>query len=173
LIFGWLCLWVPSTRPALAHVDYGLALAQPQALLPVHSKTPMAPSKSQTGYDRSPMRANTQFGVPLTLLHEADGFVVTIELKSGELYQGTLEGSEDTMNCHLKDVTFTNSSGVDSHLDSVYIRGSSILFIVVPDMFANAPMFLDQNRKVRGHAQGYAGNLRDKGLASKVRARYY
>jgi small nuclear ribonucleoprotein D3 len=119
------------------------------------------------------MRANTQFGVPLTLLHEADGFVVTIELKSGELYQGILEGSEDTMNCHLTDVTYTNLEGVDAHLDSVYIRGSSVLFVVVPDMLANAPMFLEQNRTVRGHGDGYAGNLRDKGLANKVRVRYY
>jgi small nuclear ribonucleoprotein D3 len=119
------------------------------------------------------MTSRAQFGVPVALLHEADGFVVTIELKTGEIYQGVLEGSEDSMNCQLSDVTYTNTNCVDSHIDSVYIRGSSILFVVIPDMFANSPMFLEKERTVRGNGDGYAGNLRDKGLASKLRVRYY
>ena len=117
------------------------------------------------------MTEKTQFGVPVSLLHEADGFIVTVELKSGELYQGVLEGSEDTMNCQLSDVTYTDSNGNVSHLNSVYIRGSSILFVVVPDMFANSPMFLDK-RSVKGTGDGYAGNLRNKVLANKIRTRY-
>ena len=118
------------------------------------------------------MSDHVEFGVPIILLHEADGFTVTIELKTGELYRGILEGSEDTMNCELKDVTYTNLDGVDTHLDSVYIRGSSILFIVVPDMLANSPIFLDQ-RKVRGNADGYAGVLRDRSYAATIRNRFY
>lgn len=40
-------------------------------------------------------------GVPVKLLHEAESHVVTIELKSGELYRGTLHEAEDNMNVHL------------------------------------------------------------------------
>lgn len=113
-----------------------------------------------------------QVGGPIALLHEADGFVVTVELKSGEVYQGMLEGSEDTMNCLLSDVTCTDASGNVTHAESVYIRGASILFVVIPDMFANAPMFLDK-RVVKGTGDGYAGNLRDKTVANKIRMRYF
>ena len=113
----------------------------------------------------------SQFGVPVTLLHEADGFEVTIELKTGEIYQGTLDGSEDTMNCQLSNVTYTDENGTVSHIDSVYIRGSNILFVVIPDMFANSPMFLDK-RTVKGTGDGYAGNLRDKTVANKIRMQY-
>jgi small nuclear ribonucleoprotein D3 len=119
------------------------------------------------------MSRTVQFGAPLTLLHQADGFVVSVELKTGELYQGTLQGSEDSMNCELTDVTYTNREGIDSHLDTVYIRGSSILFFVIPEMFANAPMFHETNRAVKGLGAGYAGNFRDKNFADKVRMRYW
>ena len=111
------------------------------------------------------------FNIPTCLLHETDGFIVTIELKSGELYRGMLEASEDCMNCELSDVTYTNLDGVDSHLDRVFIRGSSILFIVIPDMFANDPIFLEP-RSFKGAGEGYAGNLRDKKYASKIRSRF-
>ncbi len=108
---------------------------------------------------------------PVALLHEADGFIVTVELKTGEIYQGVLEGSEDTMNCQLTDVTCTDADGNVSHADSVYIRGSNVMFVVIPDMFANSPMFLD-TRVVKGTRDGYAGNLSDKLLANKIRVRY-
>ena len=40
-------------------------------------------------------------GVPVKLLHEAESHVITIELKNGDLYRGTLHESEDNLNCHL------------------------------------------------------------------------
>lgn len=42
-------------------------------------------------------------GVPITILHEGEGHVVTVELKNGETYRGLLSEAEDTMNCQLKD----------------------------------------------------------------------
>jgi small nuclear ribonucleoprotein D3 len=33
-------------------------------------------------------------GVPVKLLHEGEGHIVTIELKSGEIYRGTLLEAE-------------------------------------------------------------------------------
>jgi small nuclear ribonucleoprotein D3 len=42
-------------------------------------------------------------GVPIKLLHEAEGHVVTVELKNGETYRGVLTDTEDTMNCQMKE----------------------------------------------------------------------
>lgn len=41
--------------------------------------------------------------MPIKLIHEAEGHVVTIELKNGEIYRGLLQESEDTMNCKLNE----------------------------------------------------------------------
>ena len=75
------------------------------------------------------------------MLHEAQGHIITIELKSGSIYRGKLLDAEDSMNIQLKDITHTAKDGKVTHLDQVYVRGSQIRFIVVPDMLKNAPMF--------------------------------
>ena len=80
-------------------------------------------------------------GIPIKIQHEAEGHVVTVELTSGEVYRGTLLDSEDNMNCQLKDVTVTSRTGQRSALEQVYIRGSKIRFIILPDILKNAPMF--------------------------------
>lgn len=41
-------------------------------------------------------------GIPVKLLHEAEGHTVTIELKTGELYRGKLIEAEDNMNCQVR-----------------------------------------------------------------------
>lgn len=46
-------------------------------------------------------------GVPIKLIHECEGHVVTLELKSGEMYRGTLVEAEDNMNCELVNISFT------------------------------------------------------------------
>ena len=42
-------------------------------------------------------------GVPIKLLHEGEGHVVTVELKNGETYRGMLVEAEDSMNCQMKE----------------------------------------------------------------------
>ncbi|KAI8052349.1 hypothetical protein BDF22DRAFT_726069 [Syncephalis plumigaleata] len=81
-------------------------------------------------------------GVPIKLLHEAQGHIVTLELKTGQSYRGKLYEAEDNMNVQLRNITVTHRDGRTSHLDQVYVRGSQIRFFVVPDMLKNAPMFL-------------------------------
>jgi small nuclear ribonucleoprotein D3 len=49
--------------------------------------------------------------------------------------------TEDNMNLQLKDITLTQRDGKISQLEQVFIRGSQIKFIIVPDMLKNAPMF--------------------------------
>ena len=41
-------------------------------------------------------------GIPIILLHDAEGAIVTIELKNGSTYRGMLDEAEDNMNCTLK-----------------------------------------------------------------------
>ena len=50
-------------------------------------------------------------GIPIKLLHEAEQHVITVELKSGELYRGYLTDVEDTMNMRLDDVWVTKRDG--------------------------------------------------------------
>lgn len=71
---------------------------------------------------------------------------MTAELKSGEVYRGLLLESEDTMNVQLSDVTHTARNGKVSKLEQVYLRGSHLKFIVLPEILKNAPVF----KKVAG-----------------------
>ncbi|KAF9793457.1 hypothetical protein BJ322DRAFT_129797 [Thelephora terrestris] len=80
-------------------------------------------------------------GVPVKLLHESLGHIITVELKTGQLYRGKLAEAEDNLNIALKEITVTGRDGRVSQLDQVYIRGSMVRFFIVPDMLQNAPMF--------------------------------
>mmetsp|Transcript_21867 Transcript_21867/g.38680 ORF Transcript_21867/g.38680 Transcript_21867/m.38680 type:complete len:146 (-) Transcript_21867:530-967(-) len=80
-------------------------------------------------------------GLPVVLLYEAEGLTVTIETKNNELYRGILLQTEDSMNCFMRNVTFTDKEGESSKLEQVYLRGSSIRFVVFPSALARSPMF--------------------------------
>lgn len=80
-------------------------------------------------------------GIPIKLLHEAKGHTVTIEIKTGEVFRGTLDDAEDNMNCKLKEVTLTAKDGSTHPLEKAYIRGSHIRFVILPNVLRNAPMF--------------------------------
>mmetsp|Transcript_4575 Transcript_4575/g.13829 ORF Transcript_4575/g.13829 Transcript_4575/m.13829 type:complete len:123 (+) Transcript_4575:419-787(+) len=80
-------------------------------------------------------------GIPIKLLHEAVSHVVTVETKAGDLYRGTLSSAEDNMNVQLRSVTYTRRDGKVTNLEHVFIRGSKVRFMVIPDMLENAPMF--------------------------------
>jgi small nuclear ribonucleoprotein D3 len=93
-------------------------------------------------------------GIPVILLHDAEGGIVTIEVKSGDTYRGFLDEAQDNMNCTMKDCTKTNAQGKESHVHVAYIRGSQINFIIIPDMLQKAPFFnrIKLWRKYKGHA---------------------
>lgn len=80
-------------------------------------------------------------GIPIKLLYEAEGMKVSVELKNGEIYRGLLLGAEDTMNVSLSEVLKTARNGKTSKLPNVYLRGSSIRFIALPDLLKSAPIF--------------------------------
>lgn len=80
-------------------------------------------------------------GIPVQLLHEAESHAVTVEIKNGEMYRGMLLRSQDNMNLELTQVTHSGRDGKISKMEQVFIRGSQIRFIVVPDLLKKAPMF--------------------------------
>jgi small nuclear ribonucleoprotein D3 len=106
-------------------------------------------------------------GAPVKLLHEAAGFVVTIELSSGDIYRGTLRMVEDNMNCYLHDVVHTSPNGEQLKVDSAYLRGSNILFVNVPEMFANARFFKAGDSSAT--KTKYPGKLKRTFMTVKVR----
>jgi len=104
-------------------------------------------------------------GVPIKVLHEAEGHIVTLETSTGEVYRGKLIEAEDNMNCQMADITVTFRDGRVAQLDNVFIRGSKIRFFILPDMLKNAPMF-----KTIGSKRGFkptegGGSYRGRGGA--------
>merc|ERR1711990_1267738 len=89
-------------------------------------------------------------GIPIKLLHEAEGHTVTCESKTGEVYRGQLLEAEDNMNCYIGSVTMTARDGRTSKLEQVAIRGSQVRFMILPDMLKNAPMFKKQGASKPG-----------------------
>lgn len=80
-------------------------------------------------------------GVPIKLLHEAELHIITLELKSGEVYRGQLVEAEDNMNVQMKNITVTERDGQQTKLEYAFIRGSKVRWFILPDMLRNAPMF--------------------------------
>ena len=91
---------------------------------------------------------------------------MTVETTTGEVYRGKLIEAEDNMNSQMASVTVTYRDGRVAQLENIYIRGSKIRFIILPDMLKNAPMLKDiGGRGGRGGsgARGRSGILRGRG----------
>lgn len=101
-------------------------------------------------------------GVPIKVLHEAEGHIITCETITGEVYRGKLIEAEDNMNCQMTQITVTYRDGRIAQLENVYIRGSKIRFLILPDMLKNAPMFKKQT-KAGVAGRGKSGILRAQG----------
>ena len=110
-------------------------------------------------------------GIPIKLLHEASPHVITVETRNGDMYRGTLAAAEDNMNVQLRKVTMTRRDGKVTTLEHVFIRGSKVRFMVLPDVLSNAPMFkrseaLKEGKSVgrgRGLGRGRGFSVRGKG----------
>lgn len=49
--------------------------------------------------------ARMSIGVPIKVLHEAEGHIVTCETNTGEVYRGKLIEAEDNMNCQMSNIS--------------------------------------------------------------------
>ncbi len=74
------------------------------------------------------------FVARLPLIHK-------IQMKNGEIYRGLLLNAEDTMNMTLSEVIRTGRNGQVTKCPTVYLRGSGVRFIALPDLLRNAPAF--------------------------------
>ncbi|CCD26015.2 mRNA splicing protein SMD3 NDAI_0G02400 [Naumovozyma dairenensis CBS 421] len=63
--------------------------------------------------------------IPVKLLNEAQGHIVSVELATGETYRGKLIESEDNMNIQLRDVIVTGTDSKMTRMDHVFVRGVS------------------------------------------------
>lgn len=108
-------------------------------------------------------------GVPIKVLHEAEGHIITCETNTGEIYRGKLVEAEDNMNCQMTNITCTYRDGRVAQLENVYIRGSKIRFLILPDMLKNAPMFKRQGAKAASSGpssgRGKSAILRAQGIS--------
>jgi small nuclear ribonucleoprotein D3 len=85
---------------------------------------------------------NNRVGIPIVALHDAEGAVVEVETKNGELIRGLLFEAEDMMNLYIKNAVIVDcATGVKRKSNQVYLQGSNIVLIVLPDMLKHAPMF--------------------------------
>lgn len=123
----------------------------------------------------------TSVGVPIKILHEAEGHVVTLETVTGtqifvshrkisnllnfpgEIYRGKLIEAEDNMNCQLSETIVTFRDGRSHQLENVFIRGNKIRFMILPDMLKNAPMFKNIGRAQKGAIGMGLGGLDQRG----------
>ncbi|KAF3813770.1 hypothetical protein GH733_018302 [Mirounga leonina] len=111
--------------------------------------------KKTTVFDPfSSFPAKMSIGVPIKVLHEAEGHIVTCETNTGEVYRGKLIEAEDNMNCQMSNITVTYRDGRVAQLEQVYIRGSKIRFLILPDMLKNAPMLKSMKNKNQGSGAG-------------------
>ncbi len=101
-------------------------------------------------------------GIPIQLLYEAEGMKVTVEMKSGEIYRGLLVNAEETMNMTISDVVRTAKNGQVSKIPTIYVRGSMVRFISLPELLKSAPIFKKvSNLKKKAEAErGFAGQKR-------------
>ena len=108
-------------------------------------------------------------GVPIKVLHEAEGHIITVESMVGETYRGKLLEAEDNMNVQMEMCTVTYRNGQTARLENVFIRGSKIRFLILPDMLKNAPMLknVDKNK-----SQGQAGQA-GRGKSAILRAQVW
>jgi len=86
------------------------------------------------------MATRTASTIPVSLLREAVGHVVEVELASHDEYRGTLAHVDPNMNARLTKVTHTGANSRQSKLDEVFLRGSAVRLFVLPRVLANAPV---------------------------------
>jgi len=53
---------------------------------------------------------NNRIGIPLILLHDGEGAIITVETKRGDMYRGFLFEAQETMNLIIKKVRSPGTS---------------------------------------------------------------
>lgn len=71
-----------------------------------------------------------------------------------------------SLSLQMANITVTNRDGRVAQLEQVYIRGSKIRFLILPDMLKNAPMLKSMKNKnqAAGAGRGKAAILKAQGM---------
>ncbi|XP_032744004.1 small nuclear ribonucleoprotein Sm D3-like [Rattus rattus] len=93
-------------------------------------------------------------GRPIEVLQEAQGYIVTCETNTGEVYPGKLIEAEDNMNFQMSNITVTYRDGPVAQPEQVYICDTKIRFLILPNMLKNAPMLENLKNKNQGSRAG-------------------
>jgi len=103
--------------------------------------------------------------VPLRVLLDSVRSTVAIELVTGEVYRGYLLEAQENMNCRMNNITVTYRDGRTRHLDHVFIRGSKVRFVVLPDHLMDK--FRTHLKLIEDNAR--AGKRMRRAIAAKMR----
>lgn len=99
--------------------------------------------------------------IPLKVLSDALHLPISIEVDTGAVYNGTLEEVETNMNILLKDATKKTVKGGETKMESVFVRGSSVVFVQLPDALQTSPALLrageivSKAKDTRGDGKGF------------------
>lgn len=106
------------------------------------------------GASENSLPAKMSYSVLIKVLHEAAGHIMTCETNTDKMYHGKLSGREDNINCRMSNIAVPYREGPVAQLEQVYIRGSKIRFLILPDMLKNAPMLKSMKNKNQGSGAG-------------------
>lgn len=85
---------------------------------------------------------------PVQLLFEAIDMRVSVESRSGIIYEGKLASVEPTLSVIISDCTITHPTGQKETAHTIMLRGSEVRFVSVPDALMNSPVLKQGNRKI-------------------------
>eukprot|EP00667_Euglena_gracilis_P018568 EG_transcript_19730 len=137
------------------------APATPAAPTANNHAGPPGPAHRKLHVRSGPLKSS----VPLRVLMESVRSTVAIEMVTGEVYRGYLLEAQENMNCRLNNITVTYRDGRTRHLDHVFIRGSKIRFLVLPDHLMDK--FKAHLKLIEDNAK--AGKRMRRAIAAKMR----
>jgi small nuclear ribonucleoprotein D3 len=77
---------------------------------------------------------------PVKFLYEAKPFIITIETKNEMKFRGKLVFLENNMNCFLENSMIQEKNGKIRNSRKIFIRGSEIKLVVLPEILKNLPL---------------------------------
>lgn len=98
------CLYgvCPAVLPVGLRVCLVCLTVMSVCLVCLRTRDGLVPSGTRTLVVAVSVTGNAGIGMPIILLHDAEGGIVTVELKNGEVCRGLLDEAEDSMNLVLK-----------------------------------------------------------------------
>lgn len=118
----------------------------------------MVPLSTSSRYKHNGKRHIELDMLPLTLLNAAQGRTLDIECKSGRNYSGKMKACDLSMSVTLEEASCTSAKdGERESFPELYIRGSSIKYIRVPDELLSD--IVEERRTKREEMYGSQQNL--------------